>query len=284
MMPKPVALVTDSTAYIPQHLVEKYAIRVAPQTLIWGDETFRDGVDITPEDFYQRLATAKTLPTSTQVPVSTFAQIFGELLEAEYDVLAVVISSKMSGTFNSAQQAKDALQADNVAIVDSRTTAMELGFHVLAAARAAEEGASLETCKAVAVRAQEHTGVILTVNTLEFLHRGGRIGGASRWVGTALRIKPVLEVRDGLVQPLEKVRTRSKALARVVEIVTERASDYTPVRLAAMHAHAEDDARQLLEQATAQLNPIEALISDVSPVVGTHVGPGTVALAYMAGM
>ena len=284
MMAKPVALVTDSTAYIPTHLVKKYPIRVAPQTLIWGDETFRDGVDITPDVFYQRLATAKTLPTSTQVPVSTFTQIFSELLEAGYEVLAVVISSKMSGTYQAAIQARETLPQAAIEIVDSRTTAMELGFHVLAAARAAEEGASLEECKAVAIRAQEHTGVILTVNTLEFLHRGGRIGGASRWFGTALRIKPVLEVRDGLVQPLEKVRTRGKALMRVVEIVTERASNYTPVRLAAMHAHAEHDARQLLEQAAAQLNPIEALISDVSPVVGTHVGPGTVALAYMAGM
>ena len=284
MVPKPVALVTDSTAYIPLHLVEKYAIRVAPQTLIWGDETFRDGVDITPDAFYQRLTTAKTLPTSTQVPVVTFTQIFNELLAAGYDVLVVVLSAKLSGTFNSARQAKEAFPDAAIEIIDSHTTAMELGFHVLAAARAAEEGASLEECKAVAVRAQEHTGVILTVNTLEFLHRGGRIGGASRWFGTALRIKPVLEVRDGLVQPLEKVRTRSKALARVVEIVAERANGYTPVRLAAMHAHAEDDARQLLEQAAAQLQPIEALVSDVSPVVGTHVGPGTVALAYMAGM
>ena len=284
MMAKPVALVTDSTAYIPAHLVEKYPIRVAPQTLIWGDETFRDGVDITPDVFYERLATAKTLPTSTQVPVSTFAQIFSELLEAGYDVLAVVISSKMSGTYQAAIQARETLPKAAIEIVDSHTTAMALGFHVLAAARAAEEGASLEECKAVALRAQEHTGVILTVNTLEFLHRGGRIGGASRWFGTALRIKPVLEVRDGLVQPLEKVRTRSKALTRVVEIVANRANGYTPVRLAAIHAHAEDDARQMLAQAAARLNPIETLISDVSPVVGTHVGPGTVALAYMAGM
>ncbi len=283
-MSKPVALVTDSTAYIPQHLVEKYRIRVAPQTLIWGDETFRDGVDITPDAFYQRLATAKVLPTSTQPPVVTFTQIFGELLEAGYDVLAVVISTQMSGTYQAAVQARETFPGAPIEIVDSHTTAMELGFHVLAAARAAEEGASLAECKAVAEKAQEHTGVILTVNTLEFLHRGGRIGGASRWFGTALRIKPVLEVRDGRVQPLEKIRTRRKALARVVEIVVERAAGHTPVRLAALHAHAEEDARWLLAQAEAQLNPTEALIGDVSPVVGTHVGPGTVALAYMAGM
>jgi len=283
-MPQPVAIVTDSTAYIPPHLVEKYHLRVAPQTLIWGDETFRDGVDITPDAFYQRLATAKTLPTSTQVPVVTFTQIFRELTASGYAVLTVVLSSKLSGTFNSAQQAKEAFPDAAIEIVDSHTTAMELGFHVLAAARAAEEGASLEACKAVAEKAQEHTGVLLTVNTLEFLHRGGRIGGASRWFGTALQIKPVLEVRDGLVQPLEKVRTRGKAIARVTEIVAERVNGHTPVRLAAMHAHAEDDARRLLEQAAARLNPIETLISDVSPVVGTHVGPGTIALAYMAGM
>ncbi len=283
-MSKPVALVTDSTAYVPQNLVEKYHIRVAPQTLVWGEETFRDGVDITPREFYQRLATAKVLPTSTQPQVVAFVNIFRELIEQGYDVLTVVISSKLSGTYQAATQAKEELGNAPIEIVDSHTTAMELGFHVLAAARAAEEGATLAECKAVAEKAQEHTGVILTVNTLEFLHRGGRIGGASRWFGTALRIKPVLEVRDGLVQPLEKIRTRRKALARVVEIVVERAGGHAPVRLAGLHANAEEDARWLLEQASRQLDPVEALVSDVSPVVGTHVGPGTVALAYMAGM
>ncbi len=284
-MPRPVALVTDSTAYIPKDLLERHRIRVAPQILIWGDESFQDGVDITPTEFYQRLATARVLPQSTQPAVMSFVQIFSELVESGYDVLAVVISSKLSGTYQAAMQAKQAIANGEVEVVDSHTTAMELGFHVLAAARAAEQGASLEECKAIAEQAQQHTGVILTVDTLEFLHRGGRIGGASRWFSTALRIKPLLEVRDGLVQPLEKIRTRRKALARLVEITVERAQHGGhPIRLAALHANAEDDARWLLAQASAQLHPEEALVSDVSPVVGTHVGPGTVALAYMAGM
>ena len=284
-MPRPVALVTDSTAYIPENLLEQYHIRVAPQILIWGDESFQDGVDITPTEFYQRLATARVLPQSTQPAVMSFVHIFSELVESGYDVLAVVISSKLSGTYQAAMQAREAIANGKVEVVDSHTTAMELGFHVLAAARAAEQGASLAECKAVAEQAQQHTGVVLTVNTLEFLHRGGRIGGASRWFGTALRIKPILEVRDGLVQPLEKIRTRRKALARLVEITVERAQQGgRPIRLAALHANAEDDARWLLEQASAQLHPEEALVSDVSPVVGTHVGPGTVALAYMSGM
>ncbi len=284
-MPRPVALVTDSTAYIPKNLLEQHHIRVAPQILIWGDESFQDGVDITPTEFYQRLATAKILPQSTQPAVMSFVQIFSELVESGYDVLAVVISSKLSGTYQAAMQARQAIANGEVEVVDSHTTAMELGFHVLAAARAAEQGASLAECKAIAEQAQQHTGVVLTVNTLEFLHRGGRIGGASRWFGTALRIKPLLEVRDGLVQPLEKIRTRRKALARLVEITVERAQQGgRPIRLAALHANAEDDARWLLAQASAQLRPEEALVSDVSPVVGTHVGPGTVALAYMAGM
>ncbi len=283
-MPRPVALVTDSTAYIPADLVARYDIRVAPQVLIWGEETFRDGVDITPETFYRRLATAKVLPKSTQPAVSSFAAIYDALLAAGRDVLVVVISSKMSGTYQAALQAREGFPAEAIEVVDSRTTAMELGFHVLAAARAAEAGASLAECKAVAEKAQQYSGVVLTVDTLEFLHRGGRIGGASRWFGTALRIKPVLEVRDGLVQPLEKIRTRRRALARVVDIVVERIGQQAPVRLAALHANAEEDARWLLNQASARVSPDEALVADVSPVVGTHVGPGTVALAYMAGM
>ncbi len=283
-MPRPVALVTDSTASIPAALVSRYRIRVAPQILLWGEESFRDGVDITPAAFYQRLAQAKTLPRSTQPSVMSFVEIFGELVGGGYDVLAVVISSAMSGTYQAAMQAKEAFPQASIEVVDSRTTAMALGFQVLAAARAAEAGASLAECRQVAEQAQARTGVVMAVDTLEFLQRGGRIGRASRWAGTMLRVKPILEVRDGQVSPLEKVRTQRKALQRLVNIVVERLEGQQPIRLAAQHTNAEALAQQVLAAAEARLQPVEVLLSDVSPVVGAHVGPGTVALTYMAGL
>lgn len=282
-MPK-VAIVTDSTAYIPKDLVEQYHITVAPQILVWGNETFRDGIDIQPEEFYNRLRKASTMPTTSQVSIASFQQIFRQLLDEGCEVLAILISKLLSGTIDSAVQARDLLPGAPIEIVDSKTTAMAMGFQVLAAARAAQEGASLAECKALAEKASQHVGVIFAVDTLEFLHRGGRIGGGARFLGTALNIKPILEVRGGKVEAVERVRTRSKSLQRVVEMVGERIAGKQPVRLATLHADAPDDARQILELANQRFNPVESIFSEVSPVVGTHAGPGTVGLAYMAGM
>ncbi len=283
-MSKPVAVVTDSTASLPQDLQTQYNIHVVPLQVVWNGQSYRDGVDITPEDFYTRLGTAKTLPTSSQPSAKDFANTFEPLLEAGYDVLTVVISSKMSGTLASAAHAKEMLGADNIALVDSLSTGMETGFHALLAARAAADGASLAECKAIAERARDHSGFVLMVPTLEFLHRGGRIGGASRWFGTVLRIKPILEVRGGRVEPLEKVRTRRKVIQRMADIVVERVGDTRPVRLATLHTGAIEEARQVQAQLESRLSPAESLFGMVSPVIGTHVGPDGIGVVYLAGM
>jgi len=279
-----VAVVTDSTAYIPKELVDQYHLTVAPQVLIWGDESFKDGVDIQPDEFYRRLQSATVMPTTSQVTIPDFENIFRDLLNQGYDILAILISEKLSGTIASAIQARQSFPGAPIEIVDSRTTSMAMGFQVLAAARAAEAGGSLEDCKAVAEQAREHVGVVFAVDTLEFLYRGGRIGGGSRFLGTALNIKPILEVTGGRVEALERVRTRKKSLQRLVELVVERTANRQPVRLATLHANAEADAREILAMASSQLSAVESILSEVSPVIGTHAGPGTVGLAYMAGM
>jgi DegV family protein with EDD domain len=174
--------------------------------------------------------------------------------------------------------------ADKIAIVDSNSTAMAMGFHVLTVARAAQEGANLAECQKLAEKCQQYTGVYFVVETLEFLHRGGRIGGAQALMGTALNIKPVLELRDGRIESIEKVRTKRKALDRVIALVSHQVEGRTPIRLATLHANAEAEARSLLETATAKLNPVETVFTSVSPAIGAHAGPGTVGLAYMAGM
>lgn len=276
-----VAIVTDSTAYIPPDLVEKYQITVAPQVLIWGDETFEDGIDISPTEFYTRLATAAIMPTTSQVAVPTFQKIFGKLHAEGKDILAILLSEQLSKSVNSAELARSMVPGATIEIVNSRSVAMELGFHVLAAARAAADGADLQACKAVAEAAQEKTGVLFVVDTLEFLHRGGRIGGASRFLGTALKLKPLLEVRDGRVEPIERIRTKKKAHERLVELVMERVNALDgQVHLATLHANALEDAQEILNTISAQVNPVETVYSEVSPVVGTHCGPGTVGIAY----
>lgn len=279
-----VAIVTDSTAYIPQDLVDKYDIRVAPQVLIWGEQTLLDGVDIQPQEFYTRLQNDPVHPSTSQVTPGKFKEIFEELLEDDREILAILLSEKLSGTIDSAEQAIEFFPDAPIEIVDSETTAMAMGFIVLAVARAVEEGATLAECKALAKKAVPHTGVVFAVDTLEFLHRGGRIGGGSRFLGTALNIKPILEVKDGRVEAVERIRTRKKSLKRVVELIEGKVGNRQPVRLAALHANAREDARLILEQAIQRLSPVETIYSEVSPVVGTHAGPGTVGLCFLAGI
>jgi DegV family protein with EDD domain len=284
-MPK-VAIVTDSTAYLPDDLLKLYSITVTPQILIFGDETFQDGVDIQPNEFYRKLETAKTMPTTSQVAIVTMKAAFDKLLSSGYDVLGIFLSAKLSGTMQSALQAKEMLSkaGSHLVVSDSNSTSMAMGFHVLAAARAAQAGASLAECQKLAEEARKHTGVFFVVDTLEFLRRGGRIGGAQAMLGSALNLKPLLELRDGRIESIEKVRTKGKAINRMIDLVIERTAGREPIRLATLHANAEAEAKSALEAAADQLNPVEQILACVSPVIGSHAGPGTVGLAYMAGM
>jgi DegV family protein with EDD domain len=281
-----VAIVTDSTAYIPSELLNKYSITVTPQILIWGDETFQDGVDIQPDEFYRKLETAKIMPTTSQVAIITMKTTFETLLEAGCDVLGIFISAKLSGTMQSAIKAKEMLPnaTAKIVLVDSNSTAMAMGFHVLTVARASQAGANLAECQKLAEAAQNHTGVYFVVDTLEFLRRGGRIGGAQAMLGSVLNFKPLLELRDGRIESIEKVRTKGKAINRMIDLVVEQVAGRTPVRLATLHANAESEAKAALDGAAARLNPVEQILASVSPVIGSHAGPGTVGLAYMAGM
>lgn len=275
-----IAVVTDSTAYIPPELVEKYAIRVAPQISIWGEESYLDGIDMFPAEFYERLKASKEIPTTSQATVASFHKIFEPLVAEGKQIVAVLVSEKLSGTLQSAQQAKAMFPEATIALVDSKSAAMELGFQALAVARAVDAGKSFQDVVDLAERAKQHTGVFFVVDTLEYLHRGGRIGGAARLFGTAINLKPILHVQDGRVESFERVRTKTKAFARLLDIVQERVEGKPNLRLATLHAAAEADARGLLEEASRRLNPIETIVSEVSPAVGTHVGPGTVGLAY----
>lgn len=284
-MPK-IAVVTDSTSWMPRDLLTKYNITVAPQVLIWGEQTLNDGIDIQPDEFYSRIKTAKVMPTTSQVAIPTMEKIFREQVDKGMEVIGIFVSSKLSGTLQSAVQASEMMgtAGKKVHLVDSLSTAMAMGFQVLATARAIADGADVADAIAVAEKARDHSGVYFAVDTLEFLHRGGRIGGAQRLLGTALNMKPVLALQDGRVEAVERIRTKSKAVDRVLELVVEKAKGKSPIRLATLHANAPQEARDLLERASKELNPVEALLTEVSPVVGNHAGPGTVGLAYMAGM
>jgi DegV family protein with EDD domain len=280
-----VAIVTDSTAYIPDEMRKQLNISVVPLMLIWGEEAYEDGVGMTPEAFYTRMENSKVIPTTSQATMLSMKNSFEKLLQQGYDVLGIFLSSELSGTVQSAMQARDMMQLgeDKIAIIDSLATTMALGWPVLTAARAAEAGENLGECQKIAERARDQTGVLFVVDTLEYLRRGGRIGGAQAMLGTILNVKPLLGLKDGRIEPLEKIRTKKKALNRMLDLVEERVAGHSPIRLATVHANAEAEALALLETARQRFNPIESLHSPLSPVIGTHAGPGTVALAYMTG-
>lgn len=274
------ALITDSTAYIPEELIQQYNIHVVPQVLIWGETSYLDGVDIQPSEFYRRLEDSEVHPTTSQATVASFHSIFEPLVAKNIPILTIVLSEKLSGTLQSAKQAKDMFPGAVIELLDSRTTAMAMGFQVLAAARAHAAGASFEETIAVAKRARDHTGLFFVVDTLEYLHRGGRIGGASKLFGTALNIKPLLHVDDGRVESFAKVRTKSKAFDRMLDVVAEKLEGEDTIRLATLHAAAESEAVQILAEAEKRLDSVESMITVVSPVVGNHTGPGTVGIGY----
>jgi len=281
-----VAILTDSTAYIPNDLREKLNITLIPLTLIWGEETFADGVDITPQEFYTKMALSNVVPTTSQATIHSMKSAFQRLIDQDYDVLGIFISSRLSGTVESAMQAREMMLnvKERIAVVDSLATTMAMGWPVLTAARAAEAGENLRECFELAEKARDQTGVMFVVETLEYLRRGGRIGGAQALLGNLLNIKPILELQDGRIEPVEKIRTKRKALDRMLDLIEGKIAGRKPVRLATVHANSEAEAVSLLDTAKLRFNPIESITCPLSPVIGTHAGPGTVALAYMVGL
>jgi DegV family protein with EDD domain len=279
----PVIILTDSTAYLPSELVDSLPIKVVPLTLNWDGKTYRDGVDIKASEFYQRLALSSTLPSTSQVSVGEYEQYIKDLLSGGKDVLLLPISSGISSSYHSAESAVGSFPKERVALIDTKLVSMALGFQVLTAARAAAAGASLAECKQIAQRTYDHIGVYFTVDTLKYLAAGGRINSAKRLMGTALNIKPILEIRDGKIELVTSVISRRKALEKMLELVEKGIGGRTPVRISVFHALELEASLELLEIARARFAPVECILSEVSPVVGTHVGPGTISVAYQAG-
>lgn len=280
-----VAVVTDSTAYLPDDLISAYNITVVPLVVIWGEETLLDNIDITPKAFYTRLSTSKTMPSTSQATIQAFAEVFENLHTKGYEILTVVISSALSGTLDSAIQAKKLVPEAKIELIDSELTSLPLAYMALAAARAAKYGASIEICKQIVEEIRDHTEVFFAVDTLEFLHRGGRIGGASRFLGTALNLKPILQLQDGKIEALERVRTSKRAHDRLIELIKSGVNGHQHINMmGVVAASAPEAASNLLNAIKKSFSPSEILVGNLSPVIGTHTGPGTVGVAYAAGI
>ena len=244
-------------------------------------------MDIQPEEFYARLRLSSKSPGTSQPTPEVFQDVFSGLLAQGYDILGIFISSKFSGTYASAQQAQALLPRRRTSrSSNSLTGSMGAGWPILSTRRGQPWlGRALAQCKALVQKALKHTDILLMVDNLEYLHRGGRIGGAQRFLGTALKLKPILEVVESGFIGLERVRTRQKALERLVELLEEhiaRQSSGAPG--GAARRHAGNRAEQLLQAASQRIHTIETILTDVSPGVGVHLGPGCMGFAFMAGM
>ncbi|HNT25728.1 MAG TPA: DegV family protein [Anaerolineales bacterium] len=280
---RPVMVLTDSTAYLPPEFVTRYPIHVVPLTVNWDGHSYRDGIDIQPDEFYRRLAASNSMPSTSQVSVGDMSAKIEELLAGGNDVLLLPISSGISSTYQTAESAMMNFPQERVALLDTKLVAMALSFQVLAAARAAAAGADLLECKRVAQEAYKNIGVVFAVDTLKYLAAGGRINSAKRLLGAALKIKPILEIRDGKIELVCSVSTRRKAIERMFDLVERGIGGRTPVRISVFHAMEREAAVELLEAAKGRFSPIESILSEVSPVIGVHVGPGTLSVAYHCG-
>ncbi len=268
-----VAIVTDSTADLPPGLAAARSVTVVPLTLNFEGRSLLDGVDITPSEFYRKLPQALTHPTTSQPSPGAFAEKYAALLQDHDAIVSIHISEKLSGTVASARQAADMTDPKRVHVVDSELVSMSLGLVTLVASTLAAEGKDAPTIEAKVVSLAPNVHTFFSVATLEFLRRGGRIGRASALLGSVLQVKPVLCIRDGLVTPLERVRTFERALNRVIGL-TREVDRGEGVCLIVGHADAEADA----ERVGRELEPIAdtLMIQPLGPVVGAHAGPGVV--------
>lgn len=282
MSKKKVAVIIDSTANLPAELVQQYGIHVVPQIVNWEGQSLLDGIDLKTEEFYQKLPMTKSNPTTSQPSAGEFLEHFQKVAATADSIVGIFISEFLSGTLSSARTAKEMMGDYPLEIVDSRSASMGLGLIGLAAAKAAAEGKDYQEVAAVARALVPKTRVMFVVDTLEYLHRGGRIGGAKRLIGSVLSVKPLLHLENGKIEPLASVRTKKKALQHLIDVLKQETSGKSGLQMAVLHAAAPAEAEDIAAQLRTELQPDSLVIGEISPVIGTHVGPGTLGVAYYA--
>ena len=279
MKNKKVAVVTDGACSLTPAQGNELGVHIAPVYLTFGENTYRAGVDLSSQEFYDLLSASKKLPTTAQPAVEDFVRIFEKLADDVDEIVTVVISHQMSATIQSVEMAKQQFDKVPVHVVDSESVSLGLGMMAIAAARAADQGQDGQSIFELVNSIKQKMNVIFTVRTLEYLHKGGRIGGATAFLGSALDIKPILYITNGRIEPLEKQRTRKRSVGRLVELMSEKVGD-SPVHVAILHGNTPEEADQLEQVVKRQFNIVDIITSDMGPVIGVHAGPGTLGLVF----
>jgi DegV family protein with EDD domain len=276
-----VAIVTDSTADLPPELVEELGVTIVPLQVIFGDEAYREGVDITTEEFYERLIRSRQLPTTSAPSVGDFQEVYERLLKEVDSIVSIHIGVKLSGTVQAAQTARQSLaKPERIELVDSQAASMAMGFAIMEAVEASRAGAKLAEVKAAAESAVQRTHVLFMLDTLEYLRRGGRIGRARAYLGALLSVKPILTLREGEVYPEERVRTRTRGLERIIQSGIRHQN---VKRAAVAHSTTPDEAESIRDRVAMAFPNVRVHLVRFGPVIGTHGGPGLVGVGVMEG-
>ena len=275
-----IVVVTDSTSDLSPELAEKHGVTVVPLNVHIEDDTFLDGVTISADEMYRRLPDQKVIPTTSAPSVGTFLEKYEELAKTHDEIISIHLSSKLSLTHNSAVQAVAELGSNGprIEIIDTAQASMALGFTAVQVAEAIAGGSTLDEAATLAKNASERAVFIGMVDTLEYLVRGGRIGKAQGFVGSILRVRPILTLREGVAHPLERARSRKKGIARIKSMVAE----YAPLeKLAILYTTEEDAAREIANDVASYAPDGEPIVAQLGPVVGNYLGPGTLGLGLV---
>lgn len=275
-----IAIVTDSTGYIPSDLIEKHNIHIVPLSVVFGDESYREGIDMSTEAFYEKVRTTEDLPTTSQPAIGTFIETYETLAEDHDAIISIHLSKKFSGTYDAAKSAGEMVKNVKVYPYDSELSAMPQGFYALAAAEMASEGQSVEAILQKLNEMKNNTRAYFMVDDLSHLQRSGRLNSAQKLFGSLLNIKPVLHIVDGLIVPFEKIRTRKKALNRIMGMLEEDVTTKNVRRVVFIHANREEEAMKLRDQFSEKHPEIETMISYFGPVLGTHIGEGSLGVTW----
>lgn len=275
----PVKIVTDSVADIPSEVVAELGISVIPVLVRFGEETYRDGIDITTDQFYEKLVKSKVMPTTSVPSLDIFARTYASLAEETDEILVIMISSKLSGIYNAALQSAELVESEcRIEVIDSGCAVMAQGFIVIKAARAARDGASLDEILEIVHRDLPRAEIRAAFDTLEYLKKGGRIGKAAALMGSMLKVNPLITLRDGVVEPAGRARSRAKA----IDLLYDFAAGYSHIEeMAVEGANCPQDVDHLVERLGAIFPEERIYRSRTTPVIGTHTGPGLILVAVL---
>ncbi|MGG3005939.1 DegV family protein [Geobacillus stearothermophilus] len=276
-----IAIVTDSTAYLPKDVRERLGIRMIPLSVIFGDETYREEIDMTADEFFVKIKQNPKLPTTSQPSVGEFVDLFTAIREEGYEaVISIHLSSGISGTYQGAVTAGTMVEGLRVYAYDSEISCMAQGFYAIEAAEMAKAGKMPEEILARLDEMKRTLRAYFMVDDLSHLQRGGRLTGAQAFIGGLLQIKPLLHFENKVIVPFEKIRTRKKAIKRIEELFSEDAAKGVPLKAAIIHANQPDEASRWRDELAARYPHVEFLISYFGPVIATHVGEGALGLTW----